>query len=41
MVLGPSGAGKTTTIKMMVGLLQSDSGTIKINGYDLEGSHKG
>ena len=32
--LGPNGSGKTTTIKMILRLIDSDSGTIKVNGYD-------
>ena len=32
--LGPNGSGKTTTIKMIVRLINSDSGEIKVNGYD-------
>lgn len=32
--LGPSGAGKTTTIKLLSGQLQSDEGTIEIMGSD-------
>lgn len=33
--IGLNGAGKTTAIKMMTGILQPDTGTIKINGYDI------
>jgi len=33
--LGPSGAGKTTTIKMMAGILQPTEGKVIINGMDL------
>jgi len=32
--LGPNGSGKTTTIKLMNGLLQPDTGTIEILGFD-------
>lgn len=32
--LGPNGSGKTTTIKMIVGLLRQDSGTITVQGKD-------
>ncbi len=32
--LGRNGAGKTTAIKMLVGLLRSDSGEIRVNGVD-------
>jgi ABC-2 type transport system ATP-binding protein len=38
--LGPNGAGKTTTIKAMLGLIQVDSGEIKINGFDVRGDVK-
>ncbi|OZQ69150.1 hypothetical protein CA600_04545 [Paenibacillus sp. VTT E-133280] len=33
--LGPKGAGKTTTMCMMTGLLQSTSGEILINGMNI------
>jgi ABC-2 type transport system ATP-binding protein len=33
--LGPNGAGKTTTIKSILGLIHKNSGTIKINGYNI------
>lgn len=32
--IGPNGSGKTTTIKLMLNLLQPDSGTIKVFGND-------
>lgn len=34
--IGHNGAGKTTTLKSAVGILQFDSGTITIDGLDLE-----
>ena len=34
--LGPNGSGKTTTIKMILKLIDNDEGTIKVNGYDTE-----
>ena len=33
--LGPNGSGKTTTIKLMLGLLHIDSGEISICGYNV------
>lgn len=33
--IGPNGSGKTTTIKLILGLQKIDSGTIFINGYDV------
>ena len=34
-LLGPNGAGKTTCFYMMVGLVKSDFGRIKLNGEDV------
>lgn len=33
--IGPNGSGKTTTIKLILGLQKIDSGTVVINGYDI------
>jgi ABC-2 type transport system ATP-binding protein len=38
--LGPNGAGKTTTISMVCGLLNSDSGEIKVDGHSLRENYK-
>ena len=35
-LLGPNGCGKTTTIGMMLGLIKPSSGTIFINGQNIE-----
>ena len=35
-LLGPSGAGKTTLIKMFIGLLSATSGNIAILGKELD-----
>lgn len=34
-LVGPDGAGKTTTMRLLVGALTSDGGQIEIAGYDL------
>ncbi len=34
-LLGHNGAGKTTAIKMLVGLMRPASGSIRVGGYDL------
>ena len=35
-LLGPNGSGKSTTIGMMLGLIKPDSGSVVINGQDIE-----
>lgn len=34
--IGPNGSGKTTTIKLILGLQNIDSGNVIINGYDIK-----
>lgn len=34
-LLGPNGAGKTTTLRMTTGLLRSDTGSVRVCGYDI------
>ncbi|MBQ3969560.1 MAG: ABC transporter ATP-binding protein [Clostridia bacterium] len=33
--IGPNGSGKTTTIKLLTGVLVPDKGTITVNGFDV------
>ena len=35
-IVGASGAGKTTVVDLLLGLYQQDSGSILVNGYELE-----
>jgi ABC-2 type transport system ATP-binding protein len=34
-LVGPDGAGKTTTLRLLVGALTPDAGTVRIGGHDL------
>mgnify|MGYP002543292321 FL=1 len=34
--IGPNGSGKTTTIKLILGLQKIDKGSVSINNYDIE-----
>src|SRR5262245_13977403 len=35
-VLGPNAAGKTTTIKILAGLIRPTSGTVRVAGFDVQ-----
>jgi ABC-2 type transport system ATP-binding protein len=37
--LGPNGSGKTTCIRLILGLIRASSGTIRVNGYDPISKH--
>ena len=41
MLLGPTGAGKTTTLRLIAGLERPDAGTIAIGGRDVTGVDAG
>ena len=32
--IGPNGVGKSTTIKMLTGILRPTSGSVRVNGFD-------
>jgi ABC-2 type transport system ATP-binding protein len=36
-LLGPNGAGKTTLISILTGVIRKDSGTVNVDGLDLDG----
>jgi ABC-2 type transport system ATP-binding protein len=37
--LGKNGAGKSTTIRMLTGLIRADSGSIHVMGHDVKKSY--
>src|SRR5438067_94534 len=39
-LIGPDGAGKTTTIRLMCGLLRSDGGSLRVLGVDPRRDHR-
>jgi ABC-2 type transport system ATP-binding protein len=38
--LGPNGSGKTTTIRMITGMIKPNAGSIKIMGYDIQSQYQ-
>jgi ABC-2 type transport system ATP-binding protein len=38
-LIGPDGAGKTTTIRLLCGLLHGDAGTVRVMGHDPVAEH--
>src|SRR5262245_14710265 len=39
-LIGPDGAGKTTTIRLICGLLRADAGSIRVFGRDAHREHR-
>ncbi|MDP2618700.1 MAG: ABC transporter ATP-binding protein [Hyphomicrobiales bacterium] len=39
-IIGPSGCGKSTLFNIVGGLLQSDSGQVRVDGHPVNGSHR-
>lgn len=38
-LVGPNCAGKTTALKIIVGLLKTDRGSVSVHGFDIRGDH--
>lgn len=38
--LGPNGSGKTTTLRMLLGLIRPDRGRVEVNGHDLRSARR-
>jgi ABC-2 type transport system ATP-binding protein len=39
-LLGPNGAGKTTLISIVCGIVNASSGSVKVNGFDIEKDYR-
>jgi ABC-type multidrug transport system ATPase subunit len=39
-IIGPDGAGKTTLFRILTTLILADSGTVKVNGFDVVNEYK-
>src|SRR5690606_31429215 len=39
-IVGPTGSGKTTTVDILLGLLEPDSGTLKVDGVVIDTSNR-
>ena len=38
--IGPNGSGKTTTMKMLTGIIKADVGKITVNGFNVRKEYK-
>ncbi|BBM02020.1 ABC transporter ATP-binding protein [Microbulbifer sp. GL-2] len=39
-LLGPNGAGKTTLISIVCGIVNASSGSVRVNGYDIQADYR-